>query len=222
VFVAALLVAASLPALVAYEIRHGLRLEQAVREARAMDSLALDRAFEDSEFHRDRYFLGALAQNARARAGLLAQIARLNDADLYEPMGSFWDVMGENRKGLAVMRLVATHPNTDGATLEQLAAGPGAQKVIHEVLANPRTPQAVLARYYDSTDYLAQWGLALNPKTPQRVMERLAQSGNLYTRLNLTWNKATPREILERLAADTDESVARNAKQAIERRRSAP
>jgi len=39
--------------------------------------------------------------------------------------------------------------------------------------------------------------------------------------VNLTYNKATPREILERLSADTDESVARNAKHAIEQRRSA-
>jgi len=221
VFVAAALVAASLPVLVVQEAWRGLRLEAAVRETRAMDVLELDHAFEDSEFFRDRYYLGALAQNARARAGLLERIASLKDAELYEPMGTFWDVMGDNRKGLAVMRLVAKHPNTDGATLEYLAAGPNAQKVIHEVLANPRTPQAVLQRYYDSKDYLAEWGLALNPKTPQRVMERLARSENLYTRINLAWNKATPREILDRLAADPDGSVARNAQQAIEARKSA-
>jgi len=221
VFVAALLVAAALPAFVAFEVRRGLQLEAAVREVRAMDVLELDRAFEDSEFHRDRYFLGALAQHPRARAGLLARIARLTDAELYEPMGSIWDVMGENRKGLAVMRLVAKHPNTDSATLEQLAAGPDAQRVMYEVLANPRTPQTVLARYYDSTDTLVEWGLALNPKTPQRVLERLAQSGNIDTRINLTRNKATAREILDRLAADPDESVARNAKLAIEKRRRA-
>jgi hypothetical protein len=76
----------------------------------------------------------------------------------------------------------------------------------------------VLERWFDSTDYLVEWGLALNPKTPQKVLERLSGSQNLYTRLNLAYNEATPREILERLAADADESVSRNAKQAIARR----
>ena len=167
VMLAALAVAAALPAMVAVEIVHGLRLEAAVRELRDMDVAQLGRAYEDSPFKRDRYFLGALAQHPEANAGVLARLAALGDADLYEPMGSLWDVMGENRKGLAVMRLVARHPNTDAATLAKLAAEPDAQRVVHELAANPKTPMPVL----------------------------------------------------ERLAADADESVARNAKQAIERRR---
>ena len=219
VFVAALLVAAALPAAIAYEVQRGLRLETAVREVRAMDSLELDRAYEDTPFHHDRYLLAALAQHPRARSALLARIAGLQDPELYEPLGSLWDVMGENRKGLAVMRLVAKHPNTDGETLAKLAGGLDPQKILTELAANPRTPLPVLERWFDSTDYLVEWGLALNPKTPQRVMERLAASQNLYTRLNLAYNRATPREILDRLAMDADESVARNAKHAIERRR---
>lgn len=223
VFVAALLVASSLPAFVAYEVQRGLRLEAAVREIGPMDALALDRAYEEeTPFRRDRYFLGALAQHPRASAGLLGRIAGQPDPELYERMGSLWDVMGENRKGLAVMRLVARHPNTDSATLAKLAdaqyAGPNAQKLVTELAANPRTPLPVLERWLDSTDYRVEWGLALNPKTPQNVLERLSASQNLYTRLNLAYNEATPREILDRLAADADESVARNAKQAIERR----
>ena len=220
--VAALLAAAWLLALAASELLRGLRLEAAMRATRAMDVVQLELAFDDSEFHRDRYFLGALAQSGQARAGLLAKIARLKDPELYEPMGTFWDLLGENREGLAVMRLVAKHPNTDAETLASLAAGPNAQSVIHEVLANPRTPRAVLERYYDSTDDLAERGLALNPKTPQRVMERLALSANRTTRMNLAWNRATPREILERLAADADQSVASSAKQALARGKSAP
>ena len=220
VFVAALLVASSLPAFVVYEVQRGLRLEAAVRELRAMDVLELDRAYEeDTPFRRDRFFLAALAQHPRASAGLLGRIAGQQDPELYEPLGSLWDVLGENRKGLAVMRLVAKHPNTDGATLTKLAGGPHAWKVVTELAANPRTPLPVLARWFDSSDYLVEWGLALNPKTPQRVMERLSASPNLYTRLNLAYNKATPREILDRLAGDAEESVARNAAQAIERRK---
>jgi hypothetical protein len=221
VMVAALAVAAALPAMVAYEIVRGLRLEAAVREVRGMDVGQIGRAFSDSPFKRDRYFLGALAQNPAAGAGVLERIAGLRDPELYEPMGSLWDVMGENRKGIAVVRLVARHPNTDAATLARLAAEPNAQVAAHELAANPRTPVAVLERWFNSTDYLVEWGLALNPKTPQRVLQRLAASDNLYTRLNLTRNDATPREVLDQLARDADEAVARNAKQAIEKRRGA-
>lgn len=219
VFGAALLAAAALPAVVALEVQRGLRLEAAVREIRAMDVLELGRAFEDAPFHRDRHFLAALAQHPSASAGLLGRIAGLQDPELYEPLGSLWDVMGENRKGLAVMRLVAQHPNTDGATLARLADGPNVQKIIGELAANPRTPLPVLQRWFESTDSRVEWGLALNPKTPQRVMERLSASPNLYTRINLAYNKGTPREILDRLAGDAEESVARNAAQAIERRK---
>jgi hypothetical protein len=219
VLVAALAVAAALPVLVAYEIQRGLRLEAAVREVPGMDVAQLQRAFEDAPFRRDRYFLGAIALNPATDAATLGRIAALREAELFEPMGSLWDVMGSNRKGLAVMRLVARHPNTDAATLEKLALDPDAQHVVHELAANPKTPLPVLERWFDSTDYLVEWGLALNPKTPPRVMERLAASSNLYTRMNLTYNSATPREILDRLAQDPDEILARNAKLAIERRR---
>jgi|CXWL01.1.fsa_nt_gi hypothetical protein len=219
VLVAALAVAASLPAAVATEISRGLRLEAAVREVRDMDVAHLGRAFEESPFRQDRYFLGAIAQNPAAQGDVLGRIAALRAPELYEPMGSLWDVMGGNRKGLAVIRLVARHPNTDAATLARLAAEPNAQVAAHELAANPRTPMPVLERWFNSTDYLVEWGLALNPNTPQRVMARLAASDNLYARMNLTYNKSTPREILERLARDPDETVARNAALAIERRK---
>jgi hypothetical protein len=49
-------------------------------------------------------------------------------------------------------------------------------------------------------------------------MERLSRSKDLYTRMNLTYNKATPPEILQRLAQDPDEILARNARQALDRR----
>jgi len=224
VFVAALLLAAALPALVAYEVQRGLRLEAAVHGVRAMDVLALARAYEaDTPFQRDRFFLAALAQHPQAGAQLLGRIAGMRDPDLYQPMGSIWDVLGENRQGLAVMRLVARHPNTDEETLARLAdaadAGPNAQKPVFELAANPRTPSPVLARWYDSTDTQAEWGLALNPKTPQRVLLRLAASQSPTTRLHLTLNKETPREILDQLAGDAAPAVARSAAQAIEQRR---
>ena len=123
VFWAALVAAASLPAVVASEVWHGKSLEAAVAEVRRMDAPRLERAFEESGFRRDKYFLGALAGHPAASAPLLERIASLEDPALYEPMWSLWDVMGENRKGVAVMRLVEAHPNVSTATLERLKRG---------------------------------------------------------------------------------------------------
>jgi len=218
VLVAALAVVAALPAAVAYEVQRGLSLQAEVRAVLAMDVLEIERAFHESPWKRDPYFLAAVAQNKSARAAVLARIAAFEDPALYEPLGSLWDVMGGNRKGLAVMRLVAGHPNTDAATLAKLAARPDAPYLLHEVLANPKTPRAVLEPHFESADYLVEWGLARNPKAPQGVLERLSRSKDLNTRLNVAGNPAAPREILDRLAQDPDESVARNARHAIERR----
>ena len=123
VFWAALVAAASLPVVVASEVWHGKSLEAAVAEVRRMDGPGLERAFEGSEFRRDKYFLGALAAHPAASAPLLDRIASLEDPALYEPMWSLWDVMGENRKGSAVMGLVAAHPHVSSATVARLRRG---------------------------------------------------------------------------------------------------
>jgi len=217
VFWVALVAAASLPVAVGYEIWRGQSLERTVSETRRMDARQLERAFEDSPWRRDKYFLGALAGNGAASPALLERIASLEDPALFEPMWSLWDVMGENRKGIAVMRLVARHPNASGATLARLEAHPQAQELITEILANPNTPAHVLAKHFDDTHYRAEWGLALNPKTPPAVMERLARSNNLYARMNLTYNKATPPEILRRLAQDSDQLLASRARERLKR-----
>jgi hypothetical protein len=208
-----------LPLVVGYEVWRGVALERAVRETRSMNASQLEENFAVSPWRRDKFFLGAIAQNQNASAALLGRIAELDDPELYEPMGSLWDVMGENRKGLAVMRLVARNASTSGATLEKLEARAGADKLITELLANPNTPARVLAKHAGDTNYLAEWGLALNPNTPPSVMERLSRSSNLFSRMNLTYNRATPREILEHLAQDPDPVLARNAKLALERRK---
>ncbi len=222
VLVMAWVVVLAVPAAIGWEVWRGLALERAVAEVNGMNAAQLEEAFERSPWNRDGFFLGAIAQHKGAGAALLDRIARLPDPELYEKMGSVWDVMGANRKGLAVMRLVAANPNVGAPTLERLAGGPHADKVLHDVLRNPKTPLKVLERHFDSTDYLVEWGLALNPNTPPAVLERLSKSANLYTRMNLTYNAATPRALLERLAQDADESLARNARTALERRAKAP
>jgi hypothetical protein len=207
----------AVPAAIGWEASRGLALERAVAGTRLMDAHALEESFERSPWNRDKFYLGALVQRRDASAALLDRIAALDDPELFEPMGSLWDVMGNNRKGIAVMRLVANHANVRGEALARLAAGPHADKLRHELARNPNTPPDVLQRWYDSTDYLVEWGLALNPNTPPAVMERLSRSENLYTRMNLTHNKATPFAILERLARDPDEILARNAQLALKR-----
>lgn len=201
-----------------WEVWRGLALEHAVAQANAMNAAELERAFNESPWRADRFFLGAIAQNQAAGEALLDRIAQLPDPELHERMASLWDVMGENRKGFAVMRLLCYNPNVGAATLERLAERPQGEYVLHDVLRNPKTPIRVLERHYDSTDYLVEWGLALNPNTPAAVLERLSNSANLFTRMNLTYNAATPPAILERLAQDADEILARNARQALERR----
>jgi hypothetical protein len=215
---AAWVFALAVPAVIGWETWRGLELERAVQEVSRMDGRRLDAAFERSPLNRDKYFLGAIVQNAAASGALLDRIASLPDDVYYEAMGSFWNVLGANRKGLALMRLIAYNPNVSPATLERLATGPHADKVLHDVLRNPATPMKVLEPHFESTDYLVEWGLALNPNTPTTVMERLSRSKNLYTRMNLSYNQATPPEILRRLAQDPDETLARNARQALERR----
>ena len=111
VFWAALAAAASLPAAVGHEIWRGNALEQAVAEVRHMTSVDLEAAFQSSRWRHDKYFLGALVQHPAASAQLLERVAALEDPALAQPMGSLWDVMGDNRKGEPVLTLAARHRN---------------------------------------------------------------------------------------------------------------
>ena len=205
------------PALAGWQVQQGLALEHAVAEASSMNASQLERALAQSPWRDNRFYLGAIVQNKAAGEAMLDRIAALPDPELYEPLGSLWDVKSENRKGLAVMRLIAYNPDVGAATLQRLAEGPHGDKVLHDVLRNPKTPFKLLQRHFDSTDYLVEWALALNPVTPPAVLERLSHSNNRYTRLNLTYNEATPVPILEKLRQDPDEVLATQAAQAVER-----
>jgi hypothetical protein len=214
VFWAAFIAAVSLPAAISWEVSRGRALEQAIVEARGSDyGRDGERLFASSPWRRNKYFLGALAENTVTSAAVLEGIARLEDPELFEPMWSVWNVMGDNHGGEAVMRLVARHANASGATLARLEAHPRAQEVITEILANPNTPDPILAKYFDNTHPHVEWGLARNPKTPPAVMERLARSDRLHARMNLVLhNPATPRAILEQLAEDVNTSTASRAR----------
>ena len=66
-FWVALAAALSLPAVVGSEIWRGRALEVAVQEVRGMSPAELERAFQESPFAHDKYFLGALAQHPGVR-----------------------------------------------------------------------------------------------------------------------------------------------------------
>jgi len=208
----------AVPGAIAWEAEKGLALQSSVRALRGMDARHLEAAFDESRFRRDRFFLGALAQHPAASGDLLERIAALPDEALYEPMGSVWDVMGENRKGLAVMRMVARNPNARADTLARLAAAPRNDYVLSDVLANPRTPMPALLPHLESTNALLEWGLAVNPAAPPAVLERLSRSADRYTRHRVALNPSAPAGVLERLAKDSESFVARDAAYTLERR----
>ncbi len=111
VFWVALFAAAALPATLGYEIRQGRALERAVAEVGQMSGAQAEAAFHASPWRQNKYFLGALAQHPAASPALLEAIAGLDDPALAQPMGSLWDVLGENRKGEPVLALAARHRN---------------------------------------------------------------------------------------------------------------
>jgi hypothetical protein len=111
VFWVALFAAAALPVAVTYEIGQGRALERAVAEVGQMSGAEAEAAFHTSPWRQNKYFLGALAQHPAASPALLEAIAGLEDPALAQPMGSLWDVLGQNRRGEPVLALAARHPN---------------------------------------------------------------------------------------------------------------
>src|SRR5439155_6127107 len=134
-----------------------------------------------SPWRDDVLFLAAVAQNPAATSAILDEIAHRRDRKLHEKLYGSSRVLGANRRGLAVMRLVALHPNVTEATLVHLADSRN-EYVINSVLGSPKTPEAVLRRYAGRGNYLFDWGIGHNPRTPPDLLAPLADSANEYTR----------------------------------------
>lgn len=122
VLLMAWVVSVAVPAAVGWEVAAGYALQREVHALARLDAAGLEAAQAGSRFRGNKFFLGALAQHRAASPALLARIAALPDPALREDMGSLWDVMGENRKGVSVLRLVAQHPSTPADVLQRLAA----------------------------------------------------------------------------------------------------
>ncbi len=125
-------------------------------------------------------------------------------------MGSLFPMLGENRKGLAVMRLVARHPNVEVETLVRLAASAD-DYVLGDVVMNSKTPLEILRKAHRKGGYLIEWGLAYNPKCPADILSALAESSNEYTRSPVAKNPGTPLEQVRMLARDPVWHVRRAA-----------
>ncbi len=180
---------------------YGILLTITVNQVQTLDEPGLNKFLEGSMFRNNKYALGALAQNPNARTPVLDRVALMPNPELHHRMGSVWPVMGENGKGLAVMRLVAMHKNVSEATLVKLSRSPD-EYVLNAVAANPKTPVTIIRELSDKGGYLAQWGLAVNPNAPADILKKLAETGDQYARSSVARNSGTPIETLARLAKD--------------------
>lgn len=172
-------------------------MAETVAAISVMDAAGLD-TFLDSHQHRtNQYALGAVAMNPLASGKTLARIAALDNPRLHQKYGGPAELMSGNRKGLAVMRLVARHANVTPATLELLATSRDPY-VLGDVAGNKMTPRPVIERLYrrlySTPDaYLVEWGLAYNVETPSEIMLELAKrSRNQYTLRKLVDNPGSP------------------------------
>jgi hypothetical protein len=220
-----------------------LHLVRQVQHCLSLDAPALNAYFRDPSASRNKFVLGAIAQNAAANADLLDSISLIEDPELHRKMGSLFPKLGDNSKGLAVMRLVARHPNVNVETLARLSESAD-DYVLGDVVMNPKTPGVILRQAHEKGGYLIEWGLAYNPKCPTDILSTLAESSNQYTRSAVAKNPGTrlkdvgrlardpvwhvrratayhpevPHEVLQHLGQDADEQVKRAATAILNRR----
>ncbi len=207
--IAAGVLALSIIGIISFLVAQRLQLSRQVNRVLATDRSGLQRVLENAELRQNKFILGAIAQNLNATSAMLHQIVASPDPELHRRMGSVFDLMGENRKGLAVMRLVARHPNVAPEDVEALASSPD-EYVLSDVAASEKTSEATLRRLASQGGYLIEWGLARNPNAPQDLLERLSENSDEYTRAWVASNPGTSAADLRRLSRDPDWNVRRS------------
>ena len=178
----------------------GLILTSLTSQIRGMNSSQkLSDTFDNSYFNRNKFILGAITQNKATSAELLDRIAKLNDPSLQDAMGSLFPVLGDNRKGLAVMRLVIRNQNVSASTIEYLANSSQVDYVLGDIAGNPKTSVETLRRLEIKKNYLIDWGLAQNQKTPSDVFTKLLEREKYFTQRTtlemLLRNPSAPSEV---------------------------
>ena len=181
----------------------GLLLTSVVSQiGKEESSQQLLNAFEDSYFKNNKFVLGAIAQNPAASAGLLDGIARLSDPELHKKMQSLFPLLGNNRKGLAVMRLVVRNQNVSASTIEYLASISKDDYVLSDIAVNPKTSDETLKRLETKNNYLIDWGLAQNPRIHPTILTKLLDREKYFTQRTtlelLLRNPSAPAEIRTR------------------------
>jgi hypothetical protein len=198
----AFIVGIGLATFVLAEVGRGLLLTSIVTQVRRMHSQELLDTFENSYFKRNKFVLGAMAQNPAASSELLDKIAKLDDPSLHDRMGSLFPLLGDNGKGLAVMRLVARNSNVSPSTIEYLASTSQIDYVLGEIAGDPKTSIATLRRLEARKNYLIDWGLAQNRKTPSDVLTKLLDREKYFTQQTtlkmLLENASAPAEVRAR------------------------
>lgn len=160
----------------------GLLLTSAVSQIQGMNTnQELLDTFENSYFKSNKFVLGAIAQNPATSAELLDQIAKLSDPSLHNAMGSLFPVLGDNRKGLAVIRLVVLNPNVSANTIEYLASTSQVDYILGDIAGSSKTSTETLRRLETKKNYLIDWGLAQNQKTPPDVFANLLEREKYFT-----------------------------------------
>jgi hypothetical protein len=158
--------------------------------------------FNTSYFKSNKFVLGALAQNQAASTELLDQIAKLDDPSLHVAMGSIFPVLGDNQKGLAVMRLVVRNKNVSLDTIEYIGNISQIDYVLGDVAGNEKTSIATLRKLGLKNKYLIDWGLAQNQNTPTDLFNTLLEREKNFTQRTtlemLLQNPSASPEILSR------------------------
>ena len=190
---------------------HGAWLTFEVQRVATLDASRLVEAATTGVFANNRFLLGAVAQNPAAPSALLHDIAKRADPALHKAMGSFFPVMGNNRKGLATLRLVARHPSVAPETLELLVKSPD-DYVVADAAMSPKLKPETVAALASANSPRINRGLALNPATPPDVLLRLSASTEFALRLAVAGNPSTPEAALTKLREDSDELIRRAAK----------
>ncbi|MBN9287418.1 MAG: hypothetical protein J0H47_05755 [Gammaproteobacteria bacterium] len=172
----------------------------------------LAKIFNDSQKMLDnnrQYILEAIALNPATSTQTLRDIANLDIASLHQRTYSLFFYQPDNRKGFAVMRLVAMHPHTDEATLKILSGSPSSY-VIAEVAQNPNADPSLLRRLWQQYGNKIALTISRNPHTPPDILVTLANEPDLepkgneliqeWLKANIAKNPNTPPEILEKLS----------------------
>lgn len=177
-----------------------------------MNTQELEQAYLNRPKHSlygyDIFILAAIAQNPNTSSDVLDDIAHLNDPRINDTIGSVINLTRENRKGLAVIRLVEKNPNVSMKTLAYLTDSNN-YSLLGDLAGNPKLSQELLRKLYarapnSEEGYTIYWGLAYNASTPPDILRELAkkiQRDRSFDPINsgLTNNPSTPDDVKQLL-----------------------